>query len=319
VVDPAQAPVVRRIFGEFVAGRSQSQITRDLNADGIPTVRGGKWYQGTVAKLLRLPLYVGKFTYNGEVLDTEEVPPIIDPETWGKAQALLSRSSEDTGKVDTLGRKITRGRGRGSAGRHLFRKGLLRCSCGSAMTPFTRPNRTPGAPPYEAYVCLGRKNGLQGCACTQEAVRRELIDPAIWTFFERVALDTEATREAIVRAHAFKLAELDALRHQAEQDQVQAQARLARVEGDYLDAKLDVDAWHRFNVKLGADLNAATAQLAQLDAQRPALTDDLDQWRSRRPWSRSCRRCLPQEAPRWRRTSCPEWSSMTSTSQSSRS
>ena len=177
VIDQPEAAVVRRIFAEFIAGRSQCQITRDLNADGIPTADAGKverkdgkprerppsgrWYQGSVAKLLRCALYVGKFTHNGEILDTDEVPPIIDLDTWNKAQALLARSSEDTGRVDARGRKITRGRGRGAAGRHLFRKGMLRCSCGSAMTPFTRPNRTPGLRRMRLTSVLAARTGSQ--------------------------------------------------------------------------------------------------------------------------------------------------------------
>jgi site-specific DNA recombinase len=35
-----QAEIVRRIFSEFVAGRSQTAIARDLQREGIPTARG---------------------------------------------------------------------------------------------------------------------------------------------------------------------------------------------------------------------------------------------------------------------------------------
>lgn len=44
VIDPEAAGVVRRVFEEAIAGKSTSQIARDLNADGIPTPQV---YKGT--------------------------------------------------------------------------------------------------------------------------------------------------------------------------------------------------------------------------------------------------------------------------------
>jgi DNA invertase Pin-like site-specific DNA recombinase len=46
VPEPTQAAVVRRIFRETVAGRSQREIVRRLDADGIPTQNGTRWTQG---------------------------------------------------------------------------------------------------------------------------------------------------------------------------------------------------------------------------------------------------------------------------------
>lgn len=37
VIDPEAAPVVRRVFMDVIAGKSTSQIARELNAEGIPT------------------------------------------------------------------------------------------------------------------------------------------------------------------------------------------------------------------------------------------------------------------------------------------
>ena len=37
VIDPEAAPIVRRIFMEVIAGKSTSQVARELNADGVPT------------------------------------------------------------------------------------------------------------------------------------------------------------------------------------------------------------------------------------------------------------------------------------------
>lgn len=65
VINEEQAAVVRRIFDEYVAGgRSIRQITCGLNDDGIPSAAGGRWATGTVGRLLRREVYVGRLYLN---------------------------------------------------------------------------------------------------------------------------------------------------------------------------------------------------------------------------------------------------------------
>lgn len=61
-----EATVVRRIFSEFCAGKSQQQIARDLNLDGIGAHRGGEWFQCMVSVMLCNPTYAGRVHINGE-------------------------------------------------------------------------------------------------------------------------------------------------------------------------------------------------------------------------------------------------------------
>lgn len=37
IIDPVAAPIVRRIFTDVIAGKSTSQVARELNAEGVPT------------------------------------------------------------------------------------------------------------------------------------------------------------------------------------------------------------------------------------------------------------------------------------------
>jgi Recombinase zinc beta ribbon domain len=99
--------------------------------------------------------------------------PIVDPDTFARAEQLLAANT-------------TTRPGRPPKGRHLFRKGMLRCECGAAMVPRTDHDR-------EYYTCharlmLGRDH------CAMPTVRRADIDTAVLRFFERVRLDVEATR-----------------------------------------------------------------------------------------------------------------------------
>ncbi len=69
-IDPKEASVVRRIFAEAECGKAIRKIAADLNRDGIPSSRGGRWTATTILGdrprgrgLLRLPMYVGRVVF----------------------------------------------------------------------------------------------------------------------------------------------------------------------------------------------------------------------------------------------------------------
>jgi site-specific DNA recombinase len=69
-IHPEQAAVVRRIFEMYLGGHRMAAIARQFNAEGVTTPKGwytpdqpGLWYEGTVSKILRDPLYSGTFTW----------------------------------------------------------------------------------------------------------------------------------------------------------------------------------------------------------------------------------------------------------------
>ena len=114
-INPAEAAIVRRIFAEYVEGRSPFAIVKELNREGIPAPRSGAWNASTLNGsrqrengILSNSLYVGRLTYNRQhfIKDpangrrqarrndrsqwmTAEIPElaIIDAETWEAAQA----------------------------------------------------------------------------------------------------------------------------------------------------------------------------------------------------------------------------------------
>ncbi len=83
VINPAEAPVVRRIFEEYDRNLSCYGIAKGLNADGIPTKRGGRRGAAVVQNILRNRSYVG-IDYYGKTRTVwhskrgplkEDVPP----------------------------------------------------------------------------------------------------------------------------------------------------------------------------------------------------------------------------------------------------
>lgn len=148
---PEEAAVVRRIFGDCVAGDTARQIAAALNAEGVPGPRGKLWNQSTINGspqrgngILNCELYVGVKVWNrvqmrkdrstGKRVSTarprEEwkrtpVPElrIIDEGTWGVVRA---RKDRETAEPRTVQRRPG-----------IF-SGLLKCGvCGGSYTIYT--------------------------------------------------------------------------------------------------------------------------------------------------------------------------------------
>ncbi len=233
---------MRRIFSEFVAGRSLTAIARGLQRDGIPTIRGHHWRQSTVTGIVRNPRYAGMVSHHGEVFDGHH-DAIIDGGTWQRTAGLLAA-------------RPAKGRGRPPKGRHLFRGGLLRCECGEAVVCRTRGS-------YELYSCNGRaKFGSDFCA--MKSIRRAEVDGAVYRYFEQVGLDLEATRRQLASERDRKLAEIGALLYQAQQEAQRAEERLARIKRDYVDGTLSAADWAAFRDELSAEHLAAQAEVSRL-------------------------------------------------------
>jgi DNA invertase Pin-like site-specific DNA recombinase len=92
-VKQEEAAVVRRIFAEYATGKSPRRIAADLNAEHIPSPRGGQWNASTINGhrgrrngILQNELYRGKLVHN-------RVRMLRDPET-GKRISRINRETE---------------------------------------------------------------------------------------------------------------------------------------------------------------------------------------------------------------------------------
>jgi hypothetical protein len=136
--DPETAPVVRRIFTEYLSGVGMPTIAAGLTADGVRTPAGDEhWYHWQVARILRNPAYAGRRQRHGELSDAtwEGWEPIVPADVFDKVQARLDRQVE---------RKV---RQRPTA--HLL-TGVGRCGvCGSKMRVVTKDGQA-------SYDCADR-------------------------------------------------------------------------------------------------------------------------------------------------------------------
>lgn len=137
VINAEQAPIVRMIFEDYLAGLGASQIARKINAMGILTNRGNLWANRTVDYVLNNPVYIGKIRwapdraerrdyYNvlSNVIDGHH-EPIIDQDIWDKVQERKAKMSKTYKKY---ARKTPPDKG------DYMLRGLIKCSsCGGSL------------------------------------------------------------------------------------------------------------------------------------------------------------------------------------------
>ena len=153
----AEAEIVKRIFSEYVGGRSPRSIARNLNMESLEGPRGGKWSASTLlgnpdrgTGVLRNELYAGRVVWNRQRFIKDpvtgkrqarpnpkedwviaEVPHlrIIGDDLWTAAQERLSSHRRQTTATDFPNRLNPAHRPR------YLLSGLLRCGvCGGPLS-----------------------------------------------------------------------------------------------------------------------------------------------------------------------------------------
>ncbi|MBT5264718.1 MAG: recombinase family protein [Rhodospirillaceae bacterium] len=270
-INQAEAEVVRRIFTEFVAGKSPRAIARQLNADNILGPRGRVWMDTAIRGhasrgngILNNELYIGRLVWNRQRFlkdpDTgrrvsrpnsrqdwvvHEVPElrIIEQELW---ESVKTRQAAI--KVDWSGSGQNQFRDRRRP-RHLF-SGMIKCgACGGgyAMTSSHRMG------------CSTRRN--KGTCTNSQTIPRvtvekrvlaalhdRLMDPALFKEF-----CTEFTR-AINGARNMQSATLEGARTEL--------SRIERQIGSLIEA-----------IKDGLYQPSMKAELDKLEARKAQLID----------------------------------------------
>ncbi|UPJ84424.1 recombinase family protein [Bradyrhizobium sp. 183] len=149
-INEAEAAIVRRIFADYIAGKSSRTIAFELNKQGVPGPQGAEWGPSTIhgnpkrgVGILNNELYVGRLIWNrlrylkdpdtGKRVSRlnpesewviQEVPEmrIVDQEVWGAAKARQQSLAYETSEP---GENALNERRRP---KHLF-AGLVKCGC----------------------------------------------------------------------------------------------------------------------------------------------------------------------------------------------
>ncbi|WP_180350174.1 recombinase family protein [Ochrobactrum sp. CGA5] len=179
-IRPERVAIVHRIFQDVIDGYGRREIVRRLNAEKVPTWRGGDgWHTSSVAKVVQSKAVIGEYQpHSGthKLRNRKPVgdpikdyyPRIVDEATFWRAQA------------------ATEGRQQRSAGRkgkhaHIL-QGLAVCgSCGSPMHLLNK-----GKPPKGGkYICCS--NNLRGLDCSMSRRwRAEMLEDQLLRTFATI-------------------------------------------------------------------------------------------------------------------------------------
>jgi hypothetical protein len=224
-IEDAQADIVRRIFDEFLAGKSARAICIGLNRQGIASPRGGVWNTSTLNGCPRKGTGILHNAIYGGTLVWGKIPRVKDPETgrdvprpaaaadWQSTPvphlAIVSKEVFDAAQC---GRRHRPGRP------HLSRRpkhplsGLLVCgACGAAMvrqgSDKTRKPRVQCAAVRNSGTCThGRKYYIDIIAATlMRGLREQLAQPDLIREFVETYAAARAERLKKHRLAAIRL------------------------------------------------------------------------------------------------------------------
>ena len=157
-IDPATAPIVRRIFEEYAAGKRAKDIIDDLNQEGYRTVRGGRFNKNSIRRILQNEKYVGVYEFK-------------DIRVEGGIPALVSRELFDQcGQMVEIHHRSPAAKRETS---FLLTTKIFCGECGEPMTGDAGTSRSGSV--YYYYICNGRRRH----ACNKERVKKDDIEQAV--------------------------------------------------------------------------------------------------------------------------------------------
>lgn len=203
VIEPSEAAIVRRIFQNFLDGKSRLETERELDAEGIRTINGCRFQDSSIKAILTNITYTGNL-----LLQKEYVTDPIDgkrkknhgelPQYFvaGTHEAIIDRETFDYVQQEMLRRKALGPLANKALSTSCF-TGIIKCAChGCSFIHNVRKNRAKN-PTYNGekavYWGCGETKKKGGRCTTRDIPERKLKE------FCAEALGIPAFNESIFR------------------------------------------------------------------------------------------------------------------------
>ncbi len=221
VIVPEEAKIIRRIYREYLEGRSLLSICRGLEADGIKTVTGkDKWHETVIAKMLSNEKMMGaalmQKTYTEDFLTKKRVvndghvqqyfiehnhEPIIPKELFFEVQAEKQRRANSNKAAVTRKKKKQEQAERSKHSSKFVLTNLMVCECGHV---YRRQVWSKYGQKTPVWRCEDRlKNGKQAKCQASPTIQENELHKAIMTAINKVVEDSDGMisilRENVIR------------------------------------------------------------------------------------------------------------------------
>jgi site-specific DNA recombinase len=263
IPDERTAPVIRRIFKWYAAGRlGAAAVARRLDAESAPAPPRG-WQPAVVLWVLNNQAYVGRVHWRGQTFPGIH-EPLIDPDIFERAQALLKERGEDLAM-------------RAASRADFLLTGLVRC--GRCRRAYVGMSAKGNGGTYHYYACSGRqKLGRKGC--DGERLPKHKLEAAILGQLAGLYRDGSLIRDAIQQAAASSTTDRTQLverRTSLAKEIARAERAIERYQDAFENGDLDPARFKQRLFALDTRLDALHGQdqaLAhQLDADAPTTPD----------------------------------------------
>lgn len=256
-IDPATAPIVRRIFEEYTSGKPRSEIIAGLNADGLRTAKGNLFTKNSLYTVLKNDSYIGMYRYR-DIEDPHGIPAILETDLFEKAQTMIKTKSFTKKRADLTGSECY----------ELVTK-IFCGECGRPMTGESARSKTGRI--YKYYSCTGMKSHQ----CDKTRVDKDALENAIAAAINREIL-TDDRIEGFARAfeeNQKELTENTALL--ALQNELQDTERRIRNMNKAIEEGIFGDSTLTRLRELEGRQAELTALIAKEQADNPPITADM--------------------------------------------
>jgi site-specific DNA recombinase len=201
VIVESEAKIVRRIFDLYINGKGYKSIANQLNHEGYKTKHNAGFSTNSVRTILTNPAYAGFIRFNqvedwnekrrkgkneNFVLVKGEHQPIIDMDTWNKAQAIFEKKSHKPAKTFTGHFPLTT---------------LLRCPvCGQGMIGH-RIKKNKSSNEYIRYYQCGNFHYKGSAVCKSNMVRADYAEEVLFKRIEELTSNPSLLKEIVERVN----------------------------------------------------------------------------------------------------------------------
>ena len=172
-IDPETAPIVQKIFNDYVLGIPMKVIADELNAAGYRTVRGMEFTEKSLWHTLHNRSYIGEYKW-GDIIVPDGFPPLVSAEVFERAQDMMQKNKHG---------------GRGGAkkleatsaleGVDFWLTGHLYCGkCGAPLSGTAGTSHTGKV--YSYYTC----NNHRKHTCDSGNIKKEYLERVVAAIIE---------------------------------------------------------------------------------------------------------------------------------------
>ena len=249
-LDPPADAMVRRIFDMALQGRSILDITKTLNAEGIPTVNGKKWLKTTVHTMLDNEAYTGAVVWGATAKDGQLPVRVEDAHP-----AIISKREYQRVKKLLGSRAPKQANPRRASSPYLL-SGILKCeTCGRAMSASEAKSGK-----YTYYICHSLLKRGKGICKTPRLNAKK---------FEKIIVD-ELRANILTESNIRDLVKLlDEEMDGVARDQ---RERLESIDGELEDMKKQLGrVWHFIAKSDSVDVAEASDLIVELRERKETL------------------------------------------------